>query len=427
MNIFSTSETLIEALKKSEKNEIIDNYRKLLKENNEIPKFFISHSNSEKEYKNSFFANMMINLANQQSFHAILENYPSKDDVQFLRNAYEEMAKNSHVRVMRYTTYKQLRQKWPEKFQPILSSKLFVEIGGHSMHTINVDELFKHLDMIPRCVAHYLRLNQYDYLKTGSIDEESFKKYIYDMAKELKFVEQNSHSQPNFLNRFSSFVLNRILVVLDPIRVGKVIIENLIQSPLYLSFVMLESSADDKLRNPFSPNVIANYINEFEAIDEDGDGYIIPSDLFKIQDAKFTNAFVNRVFDASNSLCANGRGNFSWYLRFRFVWDNLGSKWANQIMFDILDVDGNGKITLFEMNYFFREISQIFHETHPEQQLPSLDSWVNEQFDHLSVKNGYITKEIFILSKDSDQLVRQLVDLRAFCKLELSEDIYNLE
>ena len=96
-------------------------------------------------------------------------------------------------------------------------------------------------------------------------------------------------------------------------------------------------------------------------------------------------------------------------------------------MFDILDVDGNGKITLFEMNYFFREISQIFHETHPEQQLPSLDSWVNEQFDHLSVKNGYITKEIFILSKDSDQLVRQLVDLRAFCKLELSEDIYNLE
>ena len=176
MNIFSTSETLIEALKKSEKNEIIDNYRKLLKENNEIPKFFISHSNSEKEYKNSFFANMMINLANQQSFHAILENYPSKDDVQFLRNAYEEMAKNSHVRVMRYTTYKQLRQKWPEKFQPILSSKLFVEIGGHSMHTINVDELFKHLDMIPRCVTHYLRLNQYDYLKTGSIDEESFKK-----------------------------------------------------------------------------------------------------------------------------------------------------------------------------------------------------------------------------------------------------------
>ncbi|OHS98208.1 EF hand family protein [Tritrichomonas foetus] len=427
MNLFSQPSTLIDALKRNGRDEIINEYVNFLnnpQKNNEIPKFFISESRTSKSYRLSSFANVMISLANRESFHSILESYPSFQDVQNLRDAYDDMSRNSHTRVIKYTQYKQLRLKWPEKFQTILSSKLFVEIGGHSMHTINVDELFKYLDMIPRCVSHFIRLNQYDIMKNGSISEGSFFDYINDMTDRLHFIDEFMQYNSNFRDHFIDFVGNRILIVLDPFRVGKVLIHNLIQNQLYLSFVILESSSDDKSRNPFSPNTIMNYINEFEAIDQNNDGLLNPEDLFKIQDTRFTKAFVDRIFDV---LSGNGPIDFSWYLRFRFVWDNLGTKWANQIIFDVLDVDGDGFISLFEMNYFYREIAKNFQDIYPEKQLPTLDSWANEQFDHLNVTSSAISKEMFIKSRDVDMLVRQLTDLRTFCKCEFSEDITNLD
>lgn len=416
MNVLSQPESVIDLLNKTGRSEIAKCYEELVNDSpktNEIPKFYVPDFQSSKRNYQYSFSSLLINLASNQSFHSISNSYPSYKDIQNLHEAYEEMPKSSQLRVIKYTQYKQLRQKWPEMLQPILSSRLFIEIGGHSTHTINADELFKRLDMIPCCVEHFIRLNQYDMLKTGSIDERSFTDYVTYMSNSLSFISEQSKVYPDFQQRFIEYVSTLIFTVLDPIRTGKVLIHDLIRNKYYLDFVMLETSADNMDDNQFSPSVTMKYINEFNEIDHDGDGFLSIDDLYSLPNTKFTKAFVNRVFDVTTT---NGVTNFGWYIRFRFMWDMPDTKWANQMMFDIFDVNEDGKITFFEINYFYREIRNT-----SGLQVPPLESWMNEMFDHYGVTNSCITKNMFISSCMAHSL-RQLADVFLFINSEFPDD-----
>ena len=416
MNILSQPDSVIFLLNKTGRYEISKYYAELINgspKSKEIPKFFISDLQSSKNNYHYTFSSLLISLATNHSFQSIINSYPSYQDIQDLHDAYEKMPKNTPPRVIKYSQYKQLRQQWPESLQPILSSRLFIEIGGHSTHTINADEFFKRLDVIPCCVEHFIRLNQYDLLKTGSIDEKSFIEYVTDMSNNLSFIEQQSKNYPDFHQRFIDYVSTAIFTFLDPIRTGKILINELIRNNFYLDFVMLESLADNMEDNHFSPMTTMKYINEFNQIDHDGDGFLSQEDLYSIPNTRFTKAFVDRVFEVTTT---NISTNFSWYIRFRLMWDMPDTKWANQIMFDIFDVDGDGKITFFEINYFYREIKNI-----SDLQFPPLDSWMNEMFDHYGVTDSCITKKMFIDSFMSHSL-RQLVDACTFISSEFPEE-----
>lgn len=416
MNILSKPESVNLLLNKTGRNEVSKYYTELINsgpKNKEIPKFYIPDIQSNKNNYQYTFASLLISLASNHSFQSIINSYPSYQDIQDLHDAYEKMPKSTKARVIGYSQYKQLRQQWPESLQPILSSRLFIEIGSYPTHTINANEFFKRLDIIPCCVEHFVRLNQYDLLKTGSIDEKNFIEYVTDMSNNLSFIEQQSKEYSNFHQRFIEYVTTAIFTILDPIRTGKILISELIKNSYYLDFVMLESLSDNMDDNHFSPAITMKYINEFDQIDHDGDGLLSPEDLYSIPNTKFTKAFVNRVFDVTTS---NILSDFCWYIRFRFMWDNPDTKWANQIMFDIFDVDGDGKITYFEINYFYRDIKKA-----SDLQFPPLESWMNEMFDHYSVTDSVITKKMFIDSFMSHYL-RQLADACTFINSEFPEE-----
>ena len=419
MNVLSQQESVIYLLNKNGRNEILKYYAEIVSDApiiKEIPKFYISDVQTNKNNYQYTFSSLLISLAANHSLQSIINSYPSYQDIQNLHDSYEKMPKNCQLRVIKYSQYKQLRQQWPESLQPILSSRLFVEIGGHSTHTINADEFFKRLDIIPCCVEHFIRLNQYDLVKTGAIDEKGFIDYVTDMSSNLNFVAEQSKACSNFHLRFIEYVSTAIFTVLDPIRTGKILINELIRNSFYLEFVMLESLADNMENNHFSPKSTMKYINEFSQIDHDDDGYLEQEDLYQIPGTKFTKAFVNRVFEVTTTNISAG---FSWYIRFRFMWDMPETKWANQMMFDIFDVDGDGKIGFFEINYFFKEIKNS--SGLQTKDVPPLESWMNEMFDHYGVNDSYITKNMFIDSCMSHSF-RQLADACIFISSEFPED-----
>lgn len=418
MHILSNPDSVNNFLKQHNNTEIIRYYNELIENSpnlEEIPRFYAADSKqflSSKEICS--FANIMINLANNESFESIANRYPTFQDIQNLRDAYKELGMPFHNRVIKYVQYKKLRQAWPERLRHILTSRLFLEIGGQSIHTISIDELFKHLDMIPICVNHFILLNKYDILKTGSIDYDSFASYVAEIAQVSSLVQKVAYQ--DFQQKFVEYVSAVIFTVLDPMKTNKILIHDLFQDKYYQSFVMLESSGNDISRNYFSPEVTMKYIEEFEDMDSNDDGLLSPQDLFSLQGTKFTKAFVARVFDV---IGCDGNTDFGWYIRFRFMWDNVGMPWSNQIMFDILDVDGNGEITYFELNYFYREIQKILMRDSRNNilQIPTLESWMDEQFDRYGIPNSTITKEMFIKT-DMIFLVRPLIDFFQFYTIE---------
>lgn len=422
MSIVSVSEKTAAFLRESGHERQADEYESLINQSGfpeRIPSFFFTNA----DFDSSKFRNLLTTIAATNSLEQIAKLYPTDDDVRNLRETFEEMTQTSgaqqRTKTMKYTQYKQLSAKASPKLRPILSSKLFLEIGGQSMHTINVDELFKHLEMIPLTVKHFIELKSRDMLQTGLITEDGLKDYVSVMAQDMLSVEDKEEEDPDFRQYFITFVTQRIMIVLDPLRSGRVSIDKLLKTPMYAQFVTMELNLDEN-KNPFDLGIISCVADEFRYIDEDEDGILVPDDLLRMKCVKFTKVFVERVFE---TFSGHSRADFRWFVRFRVAWDNLGAPWANLFMFDVLDADGDGFITQYEINFFHRELVDAFKDAFPDKPLPPIDSIINEKFDMFGTATLSISKEEFVASRNSEFLTRQLTDLRAFVRGETNEDL----
>jgi len=113
----------------------------------DIPRFFVSEAAS----RATAFRNVLTSLVSGVSLNKILRCYPTSEDVAWARAALSEMAREagteSGAKTMQYAQYRLLRvgDGIPRATEGTPSFRLFLEIGGESMHTINVDELSQHL------------------------------------------------------------------------------------------------------------------------------------------------------------------------------------------------------------------------------------------------------------------------------------------
>ena len=422
MSIVSVSEKTLAFLREAGHERQAEEYERLIEHSGfgeRIPSFFFTKD----DFARNNFRNLLTTIAAQNSLEQITQLYPTETDVKNLRKTFDEMTQGSGAlqrsKTMKYTQYKQLSAKASPNLRPILSSKLFLEIGGQSMHTINVDELFKHLEMIPLTVRHFVQLKSQDMLQTGLISEAALKEYVTEMSQDMLSVEDKEEEDPEFREYFITFVTQRIMVVLDPLRTGRVALDTLIREPMYAQFVMMELNVDEK-QNPFDLGIISCVADEFRYIDEDEDGILVPSDLLRMKYVKFTKVFADRVFE---TFAGHSPADFSWFVRFRVAWDNLGAPWANLFMFDALDIDGDGFISQYEINVFHRELIEGFKQAVPGRQVPTIDSIINEKFDMFGCATLALSKDEFVKSKNSEFLVRQLTDLRAFVRCETNEDL----
>lgn len=419
-------ETVISILKRKGKNRELEEFEKLLEEEpdeEEIPAFHFS-----KESQLNIMANIISSIALHVSSRQLYNSYPNFNDIEQLRKSFEMMTTNknstksrndSAPKTLSYSQYKQLKEKWPQQLQYILSSRLFLEIGGQSNHTINVEELFKHLYLISKCVQSILKLYNYDPVQSDIINEDDFICYVSDSTSNFSFIDDVEEKMDNFRDYYCTFVAQRILVVLDPLRLGQISIQSLIKDPLYLYFVMIGTDYGDGKKNPFSYDIALSVAQEFEEIDSDDDGFLCPSDLRNLNGALLIPIFINKVFEI---IVGDGDFDYTWFVRFRVSWDNLGAPWANAIFFDVMDIDADGFITRFDLNYYYRDLIASYKPLYPDRPPPSFEFITNEFFDMFGATLS-ISKENFIKSRSTESLVRQFVDLKAFVKCEANEDI----
>ncbi|OHT17664.1 EF hand family protein [Tritrichomonas foetus] len=435
MSVFSDSKRLSAILQQMGYSEVLKEYSVMAqnkKEKEEIPGFYISHKT-----KSENLASIINSWATTQSILKIKEKYPTMEDVDKIEAEFKRMSSTSSFpslgarggggRTLRYPQYLQLREVWDDDLKPILSSSLFIEVGGTSMHTCNYDALIQHLTILARCSEHYSYLQSLDLSRSGYITNDEFKEYVKKYAFQFSFLQYDSEnandnytSQEELMKLYVEFASQQFLVVLDPLSSGKVMIAKILNDVLFMFFVMVDGWTEER-QNPFSLEVLNSFVKDFKNIDFKKTGILEPDSLLYMNRLRFTQAFVNRATETISF--NNGVMNFEWYVRFRVAWFSVGEPFANAYFFDAIDIDGDGFITQNEMNYFQREIDKATKELYPEEKnIPPYDFVVSQHFDMCQASDQRISRKMFVEAKSTEGLLRRLCDIRDFTQYELSKD-----
>jgi Ca2+-binding EF-hand superfamily protein len=379
-----------------------------------IPPFF-----NDGDFQENAFRIQMVHVRENYILRQIENVYPSLRDIDDLRDLLPEIlgranspsASRGPPKTITYKQYKQLRLRAPEAWRSILTARLFAEIDGHGLQTINVDELFDHLEMVALSVIHFVTLRRCDRNQTGNLTREEFATYVKAVLPIINGIQDMAEQQPAFPHYFIEFVAERIWVVLDTLRSGRVSIHELVNSQLYERFVLLNIDQDPR-RNPFSLELVDGIATEFEELDQDHDHVLTIDDLARLPfEAKFTRAFASHLVDTFSS---QGQIDFAWYCRLHFTWDNRGAPWANAAMFEVLDIDGSGDITEVEVQYFYKEMQIACRRLDPNTQVEPVESFIAERIDHAGMPRMQIHKDMFIRSDMVRTIVQPLVDFTEF-------------
>lgn len=418
MSVFSDPEKITRILNQNGYQSVDQEYRKLLqnKQVHKTPRFYFQ--------KHEQYVSVIINyLSSLKSLEYLKETLPTREDLNLFKSTYESLNANSFNsltristnKILRYTEYLQIKGKMPERLSSLLTTKLFIEIGGNSISNCNYNDLIRYLENIVNCVENYSYLRKLDIYRTGFITEDDFKDYIYHFAKDFTFLNGEK-----LIQNYIIFAANRFLIILDPLKTGKISIDMLIHNPLYSCFISCNNWCLNEKMNPFGINVFKRVLNGFNKLDLDGDGLLQKNDLLLMDNYRLTSAFINSIYD---NCCSNGIMDFECYVRFRASLDGLGHRWANLYIFDAIDIDKSGDITMFEINYFQKEIEKSFKDLlrnkNIESNILNINSIICEKFDILQVKDERISKDVFVNSKSSESFVRQLIDMNSIIESNL--------
>jgi Ca2+-binding EF-hand superfamily protein len=260
--------------------------------------------------------------------------------------------------------------------------------------------------MIAVSVVHFSKLHMCDGFQNGQLDEPTLSGYIAEFAP-------IPWCKTQFTDDFVDFAVSRIFAELDFLRTGRVSVFVLLRHRLYHEFVLHKFESE---RNSFAPGVVSAARVEFDLLDRDHNGVLDRADLPRMQ---LSGAFTSRACDL---LCGTGVLDFRWFIRFRTIWKALGENWANTVLFDVFDVDGNGKVTDAEVRFFWKEMTEAIDIFFSGLEHPPAEWVVSEIFEKFGADGHCITRDQFINGgKQTEAFVRTLVDVVEVAKREYDE------
>lgn len=141
-------------------------------------------------------------------------------------------------------------------------------------------------------------------------------------------------------------------------------------------------------------------------------------ELSRYGTATLTSVFLDRVFQ--ECLTYEGEMDYKTYLDFVLALENRKEPAALQYIFKLLDMENQGHLNVFSLNYFFRAIQEQI-KLHGQEPV-SFQDVKDEIFDMVKPKDPYkITLQDLVNSCQGDTVVSILIDLNGFWTYENRE------
>lgn len=196
--------------------------------------------------------------------------------------------------------------------------------------------------------------------------KEDFRSIIYDLIWShpgLKFLTFS----PLFHDRYIDVVVTRIFWDLNGFWTGKLTAHELRRFNFFESMHMLEVAEDvNSIMNYFSYRHFYVVYLTFWQLDTDHDFFILREDLKGYSRCGLTDAIIDRIFSSAvirnPVLQSNGlveKISFEDFAAFMFAEEDKKHPTSIEYWFRCLDLDGDGIISLYEMETFYKPLVEM--------------------------------------------------------------------
>lgn len=357
----------------------------LKKRNDDIPAFGFQHSTT----KNLKFETYVAKLANKAMAKIVSDGIPSdaiiksvfekSKDANTLRNHFTELVKNPNKHV-----------------QSLFSESFMAEF---SKSGFDIEKFEDYVTTVIRMQRHFARLLEYASLPQGMLtldDIESFVTDVINEAETLKPVRNNGF--------YKEMVLEITSFSLDILGMNRVAAKDLVSTEDFPLF--LEVDSDSSIDNPFSYKFFLQWYSAFtKSVNSEG---MLTKESFKhCSDWKLCDAFVDRVFETS--VLFDGCMDFAGFIRFVIAKHFNETANGARYFFNLFDVDGDGMIGPFDIEYFYNSLSCESKQTDT-----SLGTFVQEMLDKAQATEIGFTLEQFISCGSCDLIADVMSDYTEF-------------
>lgn len=200
--------------------------------------------------------------------------------------------------------------------------------------------------------VHLLTYGQRNYLLPD--DFVPLIQSIIDDHPGLKFLR----AAPDFHMRYIQTVIARIYYCVNKSWTGKLSLSELRQSNLLAVLQVLSQEEDiNQITDYFSYEHFYVIYCKFWNLDQDHDLLLSKEDLARHNDAAISSRIIERIFMGivSKHIQQTGKMSYSDFVWFLIAEEDKKHPRAIEYWFRLMDIDGDGYISMYEMEYFYYE------------------------------------------------------------------------
>ncbi|XP_047466892.1 serine/threonine-protein phosphatase 2A regulatory subunit B'' subunit alpha-like [Mugil cephalus] len=179
---------------------------------------------------------------------------------------------------------------------------------------------------------------------------------IVDTHPGLTFLKD----APEFHSRYITTVIQRVFYVVNRSWTGRITMMELRRSNFLQTLALLEEEDDiNQITDYFSYEHFYVIYCKFWELDTDHDLYIDPKDLARYNDHASSNRIIERLFSGAvtrgNAVQREGRMSYAEFVWFLISEEDKKNPTSIEYWFRCMDVDGDGVLSMFELEYFYEE------------------------------------------------------------------------
>ena len=305
--------------------------------------------------------------------------------------------------------------KCQQYFQPTIFMKL---LQNDPYGRISIMNFFNYV--MRKVWLHQTRigLSLYDVTGLGYLRESDLENYILELIPTLPQLDGLEKSFHSF---YVCTAVRKFFFFLDPLHTGQIRIQDILACSFLDDLLELrdeELPKDQQQSNWFSALSTLRVYGMYLNLDKDRNGMLSKQELARYGMGTLTPVFIDRVFQ--ECLTYDGEMDYKTYLDFVLALENQKEPQSLHYFFKILDIDSNGYINVFTLNYFFRSIlDQMKQHDHAPVNFQDVK---DEIFDMVKPADPCkITLHDLISSGQGDVVVSILIDLNGFYTYENRE------
>nr|XP_043903236.1 serine/threonine-protein phosphatase 2A regulatory subunit B'' subunit alpha isoform X2 [Solea senegalensis] len=179
---------------------------------------------------------------------------------------------------------------------------------------------------------------------------------IVDTHPGLTFLKD----APEFHSRYITTVIQRIFYIVNRSWTGRITMMELRRSNFLQTLALLEEEDDiNQITDYFSYEHFYVIYCKFWELDTDHDLYIDPKDLSRYNDHASSSRIIERLYSGAvtrgNAVQREGRMSYAEFVWFLISEEDKKNPTSIEYWFRCMDTDGDGVLSMFELEYFYEE------------------------------------------------------------------------